>query len=138
MKALLKKIWGFRSGTPWKMIVATLYYLMALSVLWFGATTPIPVAAGTRDGIVYGASVFVIFLTMVSPAIFLSDTPIRRTLPLFKENIRSKAVVGMMIVWVVCIYLFAFVDNFHTDAYKQAYTAYNEAMYEAFIEEGSR
>ena len=81
MRKKLKNLLGFRSNTPWKKIVAVLYYLICLTVWVVGLVTPLPIEAGLWDVFVYKLSVTVIFLWMVSPAIFLSETPLRRRLP---------------------------------------------------------
>lgn len=136
MKKYLKKILGFRSWTPWKMIVACLYAVVALVYLWFAMTTPLPIEAGTYDTVIYRISAFVIFLWIISPVIFLSDTPLRRHLPLFRKKVGSMSLVGMMVVFLLFSYLFAMTESWHTPEYKEAFEAYNEAAYEQFVEAG--
>ena len=60
----------------------------------------------------------VIFLWMLSPAIFLSETPLRRRLPLFRQRIVSKSLIGMMIVFILFTYLFAMTESWHSPEYK--------------------
>ncbi|MBC5581399.1 hypothetical protein H8S23_07735 [Anaerofilum sp. BX8] len=136
MRENLKKLLGFRSNTPWKKIVAVLYYLICLAVFAVGLVTPLPIEAGLWDVFVYKVSVTVIFLWMISPAIFLSETPLRRRLPLFRQRIGSKSLIGMMIVFILFTYLFAMTESWHSPEYKAAYEAYNTAAYNAFIVAG--
>ena len=136
MREKLKDLLGFRANTPWKKIVAVLYYLLCLTVWVVGLVTPLPIEAGLWDVFVYKLSVTVIFLWMASPAIFLSETPLRRRLPLFRQRIGSKSRMGMMIVFILVTYLFAMTESWHTPEYKAAYEAYNTAAYNAFIVAG--
>ena len=132
MKRKLKKLWGFRSWTPWKMLLATLYYVACLLVLFFGMTESLPFEMSGYDTVIYRISAFVLFLWMLSPAIFLSDTCYRRYLPLFREKIGSRSFLGMMIIFLLFAYLFASVDDFHSEEYWATYEAYSQAGYEAY------
>ena len=64
MKAL-GKVLGFRTGKPWKMLIAGIYYLLCLMVLWYCMTTPLPVQAGDYDVGIYRLSGLVIVLWML-------------------------------------------------------------------------
>lgn len=132
MKKKLKNLLGFRSNVPWKMLVAVVYYAATLVFLWIGMTTPIPYEAGTYDQVIYRICVVIIFVGLLSPAIFLSNTKMRKYLPLFRMRVGSMSFLGMMIVFLLFVYLFAAVDDLHTPAYKQAYNNYYEALYEAY------
>lgn len=124
MKKTLKKCLGFRSGVPWKMVVATAYYLACFAFLLIAMITPPLVPANGWDALIVKVSSIVLFLWMLSPAIFLSDTPLRAKLPFLKEHIRMRSLVGMMIVFVVFQYLFVAVEGLHTPEYKAAFTEY--------------
>lgn len=131
MKDQLPRLFGFRSGTPWKKLVAILYYGVCLLVLAFGLTTRPPISMGGWDFFVYKLSAVVIFLWMLSPAIFLSDTPLRKKIPLLKDNDAHKAFWGMVIILMLFSYLFAMTESWHSPEYKQAYAAYNEQLFGA-------
>ena len=137
MKAVLKRCWGFRSGVPWKMIVAVLYYAMCLVFLVIGMTTPPLIEAGPWDAFVVKLSTFVLFLWMLSPAIFLSETPLRDILPFFRDRIAMRSLVGLMIVFVLFQYLFMASESLHTPEYKEVFNTYICASYETFVEAGS-
>ena len=109
MKQAIKKLLGFRSGNPLKMTVALAWYLLCLVVLFFGLTTPVPVTAGAYDGGIYRLSGVILFLWMLSPAVFLSDTPLRQYLPLFRKRQTGFSVMGMMIVFVFFAYLLSLI-----------------------------
>lgn len=123
---------GFRSGKPWKMIVAVVYYVFCLVVLVTGMVTKPLVQAGAWDAVVFKLSVVVIFVWMLSPAVFLSETPLRRKLPLFKQRQPLKSVLGMMVVFLLCTYIFAMVESWHTPEYKTTLDTYNAQLYEEF------
>lgn len=125
-KIQLKKLLGFRSGTPWKSIVAVLYYVLCLSVFVVCLFTPPLITAGVWDTLVVKLSLAVIFLWMLSPALFLSDTPLRGKLPFFKKNRFLDSLVGMAFVFVLFSYLFALTESFHTADYKDRFRTYTE------------
>lgn len=137
MKHVLKKCWGFRSGTPWKIIVAVIYYAMCAGFLIIGLTTPSLVPANSWDTFVLKLSTIVLFLWMLSPAIFLSDTPLRDILPFFRDRIASRSLVGLMIVFVLFQYLFMASESLHTSEYKEVFSEYITTSYETFVEAGS-
>lgn len=132
MKKKLRKLWGFRSNTPWKKLLAVVYYAACAAVLWFCFSTPLPIEAGSYDLAIFRLSAVIIFLWLLSPAIFLSETPLRKYLPLFRDHIGSRTLMGMMIVFLLFTYLFAAVDDLHTQTYKDDYASYYEALYEAY------
>ena len=138
MKQAIKKMLGFRSGNPLKMTVALAWYLLCLVVLFFGLTTPVPVTAGAYDGGIYRLSGVILFLWMLSPAVFLSDTPPRQYLPLFRKRQTGFSVMGMMIVFVFFAYLFASVESLHSAAYQEMFNTYIQSAYQAFVEAGAR
>lgn len=136
MKDVLKKCLGFRSGTPWKMIVALVYYAACVAFLVIGMITPPLVESNGWDTFMVKLSTFILFLWMLSPAIFLSDTPIRSKLPLFRQKIGMWSLVGLMIVFVLFQYLFMTSESLHTDEYKTAFNTYITESYDMFVEAG--
>lgn len=137
MKDVLKRCWGFRSGTPWKKLLAVLYYAACLGFLIIGMTTPPLIEAGPWDTFVVKLSTFILFLWMLSPAIFLSETPMRDILPFFRDRQTLRSLVGLMIVFVLFQYLFMASESLHTPEYQEVFTEYIGASYESFVEAGS-
>lgn len=138
MKQTLKKIWGFRSGTPWKMTLATLYYIACFGFLVVGMTTPPLIPCGQWDAVVMKISTLILFLWMLSPAIFLSDTTLREILPFFRDRIGMRSLVGLLIVFVLFQYFFMASESMHTEAYKASFNTYITQSYEGFVEAGTR
>lgn len=137
MKDVLSKCWGFRSGVPWKKLLAVVYYAACLGFLIIGMTTPPLIEAGPWDTFVVKLSTFILFLWMLSPAIFLSETPLRDILPFFRDRIPMRSLVGLMIVFVLFQYLFMTSEGLHTPEYQEVFTQYISASYETFVEAGS-
>ena len=137
MKEVLGKVWGFRSGVPWKKLVAVIYYAACLTFLIIGMTTPPLIEAGPWDAFVVKVSTFVMFVWMLTPAIFLSDTILRDILPFFRDRIPMRSLVGLMIVFVLFQYLFMASESMHTPEYQEAFSTYISAAYEGFVEAGS-
>ena len=120
----IKWLFGFRTRTPWKMLVATIYYLFGLAVLVVGLFTPTLIPASFFDTVIYKITVIILFFWIESPAIFLSDTPLRSKLPFFKQRTIMGSLVGMMTVVVIFTYIFATFDNFHSEDYKTRFLQY--------------
>ncbi len=120
----LNKLFGFRSNVPWKMIVASLWYVLCLVVFVLALGSNPPVPAGTYDVFIWRISLIVIVLWMASPAIFLSETKLRNRLPLLKEHIGMKSFLGYSIIFLLFTYLFAMVLSWHSPEYKVAFNQY--------------
>lgn len=131
-----KKLWGLRSGKPWKMILALIWDLLTIAVLWFGMAARLPVEMSVYDRWIYRLSVLVIFVWMNVPTIFLSDTVIRNRLPLFRRKVPIMTLAGLMIVFLFFAYLFASVDSFHTEEYRNRYEIYVDSLYDTSIQAG--
>ena len=129
MKRKLKNILGFRSGIPWRSIVAVIYYFACFAYLIIAMVTPPLVAAGLWDTLIVKVSSIVIFLWMMSPAIFLSNTPLRDKLPFFKDHLRMQSLVGMMIVFVLFQFLFLAVEGLHSQEYQLLFQEYMNSLY---------
>ena len=131
----IKWLLGFLTLTPWKMLLASVYYLAGIIVLTAGWFTPALIPVSGYDLVIYKISVFVIFLWIESPAVFLSDTPLRQQLPFFRNGSLMHSITGMMIVCVVFVYLFASIENLHTETYKEQFNRYMSELYQEYPEE---
>lgn len=123
------KVLGFRSRTPWKSILASLYYIVSVFVFISCIVTPPLVPAGLWDTVVVKLSTLILFVWMLSPAIFLSDLPLRNKLPLFKKHSRLESLIGLMIVFFLFSCLFSLSESLHTEAYITQFKQYIETMY---------
>lgn len=137
MNHLKKRLFGFRSGMLWRSGIALVYYFVCISFLVIAMSTPPLIPAETWDAIVVKLSSFVLFLWMLSPAIFLSDTPLREHLPFFKDHQGMRSLVGLMIVFVAFLYLFMLVEKLHSQAYEEVFREYINASFDMFVQAGT-
>ena len=122
-------LFGFRSGTPWKKTVSVIYYAGVAVIMLLGLFSP-PIVKGTSaDNVIYRITILILFVWFESPAIFLSNTGLRRKLPFLRNGDTFGTIAGMMIVTVIFIWLFATVENMHSPEYK--------AAFETFMNSGS-
>lgn len=124
MKAHLNKVFGFRSGTPWKVGVATLYYFACAFFLVVAVITPPFVPSSVKDALIFKLSSFVLFLWMISPAFFLSETSLRKKLPFFRDRQALRSLIGLMIAGLLFLYLFMLAESLHTPQYKELLSQY--------------
>lgn len=136
IKQNIHRLFGFRSGVPYKKILAVLYYLVCVLAFGICITAPPPVAGGVRDILVLRISTTLIFLYFISPAICLSDTPLRDKLPIFKKRTKMDSFMGMVILGTLMLYLFWLSESFHSELYRQQFSAYIAQTFETFIEAG--
>lgn len=109
---------GFRSNTTWKKILSVLYLVFCFFMTLGGFS-------GSREGqiTIYDHIINKVYwilppTILLSPYIFLSNTKIRNTLPLFKEKTVGKSIGGMAIVLATLFSLCGAVDSLHSAEYK--------------------
>lgn len=113
-----KALLGFRSNKIWKKIISVAYLVVCGLVLLGTLVEGRQGQVTMYDHIINKVYSIVLVLTLVSPYIFLSDTKIRNTLPLFKDKTRGKSIGGMAIVLVCLFALSGIVNGFHSAEYK--------------------
>lgn len=118
------KLFGFRSGTPWKSGLALVYYVALLVFFVTASITPPLVEADSRDALLFKLSSLVLFLWLASPAVFLSDTRFRRYLPLFKARQGSKSLIGMFLVSLLFLNMFVQIERLHSQEYQRLFQAF--------------
>lgn len=132
------KLLGFRSGVPWKKLAAVLYYLLCITVLLCGIMTPPLIPCNAWDAAVFRISACFLSVWMVSPAIVLSNTVLRKRLPLFKAKDFTKSLVGIMLLFVLCSWIFGWIEGWHTESYKNNFEQYITESYKTFVESGEK
>ena len=97
------KIFGFRSGKSWKMIIAVLYYALAAFVFVTSVINEFRYYSFEAVDVVLVIIKYIfIFVFLFSPLIFLSDFKYTYNIPLFKKKEKTASVIGMIIVLVIC------------------------------------
>ena len=132
------RLFGFRSNTPWKKGVSIIYYIACCTFFIIAMVTPPLVPASVVDTILTKFSSLLLVLTTVSPAIFLSDTPIRDNLPFFKVKNLLSSMTGLLIVWTLLMYFFFCIESLHSPDYKMEFGAYIFAAFNNFLEAGTK
>lgn len=138
MKKRVGKLLGFRSDTPWKKGVALIYYGCCFVFFLIAMITPPLIPASSADTVITKVSSFILVLILLSPAIFLSDTFLRNTLPFFKVKSFLSSFTGLLIVWTLLMYFFLCAESLHSPEYKTRFNAYITASYNSFVEAGDK
>lgn len=129
--AVAKGLFGFRSRTPWKMVVAGLYYLLAVVSGIAVMTSRKPYASNGTDIALEVLSGALLTIAMMSPALLLSDFGYRHRLPLFRRRKVVLSALGLVLFFGVMVATSAIADTLHTAPYKEAAakeTAQQEAV----------
>lgn len=112
------KILGFRSNKLWKKVISVAYL-----VQW-GLVTIVTMLGEkvgkitTVDSLVDKIQAVVVLLVLIVPHVFLSETIIRKKMPLFKERKRGKSILGVVLVGVCLMILSFSMESMHTKEYK--------------------
>lgn len=120
---------GFRSGVPYKKILAVLYYGLWLFGFVCMMVTPPLVEAGLRDRIILRCSVIILAIGMISPVFFLSNTSFRDRVPFFRKKNPLDSFGGFIIVAFMTLVLFNFSERLHTPEYRTSFNTYIEQTY---------
>lgn len=137
MKKEAGKLLGFRSDTPWKKGIALIYYSACFIFFMIAMITPPLIPASSADTVITKISSFILTLMLLSPALFLSDTFLRNTLPFFKVKSFLSSLTGLLIVWAFLMYFFLCSESLHSPEYKTQFNAFISASYDSFVEAGT-
>ena len=97
------KVFGFRSGKSWKMIIAVLYYAVAAFILVTSIINEFRYYQfEVIDVVLVVIKYIFIFVFLFSPLLFLSDFKYVYRIPLFKNKEKTKSLIGMIIVLSFC------------------------------------
>ena len=97
------KVFGFRSGKSYKMILAVLYYAIVSFIFVTSVINEFRYYSFEAIDVILVVIKYVfIFVFLFSPLIFLSDFNYVYKIPLFKQKEKSKSLIGMIIVLSFC------------------------------------
>lgn len=126
------KVFGFRSGKSWKMIIAVLYYALAAFILVTSVINEFRYYKFEPIDVILVIIKYVfIFVFLFSPLIFLSDFKYTYNIPLFRNKERSKSAIGMIIVLGICYLMMQLNIYVGSNLYKSSvkeYTLKNTAQ----------
>lgn len=108
---------GFRSNKVWKKVVSSCYLvgcaLFLIATIFSGREGQVT----QYDFLINKVYGVILFLTMISPYIFLSNTPLRDKVPLFKRGKTSSSLVGVAVVVVALLVISGVVNGLHSAEY---------------------
>ena len=126
------KVFGFRSGKSWKMIIAVLYYAVAAFIFVTSVINEFRYYKFEPIDVILVIIKYVfIFVFLFSPLIFLSDFKYTYNIPLFRDKEKSKSVIGLIIVLGVCYLMMQLNIYVGSNLYKSSvkeYTLKNTAQ----------
>ncbi len=119
------KVFGFRSGTSYKMIPAMLYYILAGIYVFSGIWGELKYFQfESMDYILFAFKYIFIIVLAYSPIIFLSDFKYIDSLPFFKKKQLGSTLIGLILVSMFCTFMI-FVDKMCvSDTYIKSADAY--------------
>lgn len=122
----LNKLWGFRSNKLWKKIIASLYYLLCLIII-FSSFSKVPqIETNTYDMIIYKISTLLGSLSFLIPPLLISDFNIKNKLPFLKKKKWWSDVFGFICIFIIAICFSNLIYLFHSDDYKNRYEEFNK------------
>lgn len=111
-KEILKKIPGFRTGTKWKMVLASIMYLIMLIIIFY------PTGLTMRDKIISSIESILFFGVVLILVANVGD--IRSKLPLFKKKKIGYNILGGILVALLLSLGISFLENFNSPEQKLA------------------
>ena len=131
MKSDKIKLFGFRSGISYKMVLAIIYYGFMLFYIATGIYGEIKYYSFEPMDVVLTIIKYIFFFILFfSPAIFLSDFKYRDSLPLFKKRKTVSTVTGLIIVWMFCYFIVNVNIYCMSDTWKQSRDDYSRQLIE--------
>lgn len=130
------KLLGFRTNKIWKKIVSILYLIFCFIYLLAVICTEKYVNITNHDFIISQICDSMIFVIMITPYIFLSNTKFRNILPLFKKHNIGASAIGLIIVTIIIGIISGVIDAAHSEEFlnDRENHAYTETIIEATCE----
>lgn len=130
------KLLGFRTNKIWKKIVSILYLIFCFIYLLAVICTDKYVNITNHDFIISQICDSMIFVIMITPYIFLSNTKFRNILPLFKKHSIGASAIGLIIVTIIIGIISGVIDTAHSEEFlsDRENHAYTETIIEATCE----
>ena len=123
---VLNKLWGFRSNKLWKKIIACLYYLSCLIIV-FSSFSEVPqVEANMYDMVIYKASVILGNLAFLIPPLLISDFNIKGKIPFLKKKKWWSDVFGFISIFIIVMCFSSIISLFHSNDYQNLYEEFNK------------
>lgn len=123
------KLFGFRSGTSYKMVLAILYYGLMLLIYVPSIVNEIIHYDFTVTDVILDISKYIfIGILLFSPAIFLSDFKYVDSMPFFKKKTFGAGLCGLIIVFMFCYFMWNVDIMCMSKQYKESVKAYEKQI----------
>lgn len=113
------KLLGFRTNKIWKKILSVGYLIFSFIYLLAVLCTEKYVNITNYDFAISQICDLLIFVIMITPYIFLSDTKFRNKMPLFKKRTIITSTFGLIIITVIIGVISGIIDNAHSPEFKK-------------------
>ena len=122
----LEKLWGFRSNKLWKKIIACLYYLFCLIIV-FSSFSEVPqIQANVYDMVIYKVSVILSNLAFLIPPLLISNFKIKGKIPFLKKKKWWSDVFGFISIFIIVMCFSSVISLFHSNDYQNRYEEFNK------------
>ena len=127
------KLFGYRSGKSYKIIIATFYYLLAIAfVLYSVIGETIHFKFEALDYVLMVSRYIFITIMALSPALFLSDFKYIEKIPFFNKKNAFDNVKGFILVFMICTFMYQMDIYVMTDTWKNSRDAYEATLEKEF------
>lgn len=121
----LEKLWGFRSNKLWKKIIACLYYLFCIIIV-FSSFSEVPqIQANVYDMVIYKASVILGNMAFLIPPLLISNFNIKGKIPFLKKKKWWSDVFGFISIFIIVMCFSSVISLFHSNDYQNRYEEFN-------------
>lgn len=138
-KAKKHKLLGFRSGKPWKMAVASVYYIVCTVIAVTNLIGKPAMASmysiGAHDMLIWRLEILVLYLAFMSPAIFISDFKLRDHIVLLRLHDSRWTTIAISFIILFIMIIYVCLGYLHTNRYTICLNAYQENETVEFDEE---
>ncbi len=123
------RLFGFRSGVSWKMMIAIFYYGLMLLIYVPSIVNEIIHYEFTAADVVLTISKYLfIGIFLFSPAIFLSDFKYVDSLPFFKKRNFGSCLCGLILVFMFCYFMWNVDIMVMSSQYKESVIKYEKYL----------
>ena len=123
------RLFGFRSASSWKMVIAIFYYGLMLMIYVPSIVNEILHYQFTAADVVLTISKYIfIGIFLFSPAIFLSDFKYVDALPFFKKRNFGSCLCGLILVFMFCYFMWNVDLMVMSSRYKDSVIQYEKSL----------
>lgn len=122
------KLFSFRTNKLWKKILACLYYIFCLFILFVSFSEVPQIEANMYDVVIYKTSAILRNLAFLIPPLLISKFNIRDNLPFFKKKKWWSNVFGFISIFFIVICFSNVITLFHSKDYQKRYEEFKNSL----------